>query len=109
MTTPLPSSSWLASMAYKRTPDGTSYLAFFLKPYCRLNGIWSEPTALLYGGPITPLPSWVPGLVAAGRVKTAEGKIGSPGAVFHRLVREKYQGQIVKGEDKVKELREMMK
>lgn len=109
MTTPLPSSSWLASMTYKRAPDGTTYLVFFLKPYTRVNGVESEPTALLYGGPTTPLPSWVPGLIAAGNVKTAKGEVRSPGAVYRRLVKGRFQGQMVKGADKVRELREIMK
>lgn len=92
-------------MAYKSTPDGASYLAFFLKSRARVNGVQDEPTALLYGGPETPLPSWVPGLVAAGRA----GKPVSPGRVYHWLVKGKYQGQVVKGEKEVKELKEMMK
>lgn len=95
-------------MAYKRV-GGSTYLVFFLKPYKRVNGCQDEPTALLYGGPVMPLPSWLPGLIAAGRVKSAEGKVGSPGAVYHRLVKEKFQGQMVKGADKVRELKEMMK
>lgn len=110
MTTSLRSrSTWIASMAYKSLPDGSSYLALFLKPYKKVNGIEEEPTALLYGGPKTPLPSWVPGLVAAGRVRTKDGLIDSPGAAYHQLVREKYQGQTVRGEEQVKKLKEMMK
>lgn len=103
--TPLPSSSWLQSMAYKSTPEGASYLAFFLRPRARVNGVQDEPTALLYGGPETPLPSWVPGLIAAGRA----GKPVSPGRVYHRLVKGKFQGQVVKGEREVRQLKEMMK
>lgn len=109
MTTPLPSSTWISSMAYKSLPDGSSYLALFLKVRKRANGVQAEPEALLYGGPVTPLPSWVPGLVAAGRVKSEEGKVPSPGAVYHRLIREKYQGQAVKGRENVEALKEMMK
>lgn len=103
-------------MSYKSFEDGSSYLALFLKPYRQVNGIESEPTAFLYGGPETPLPSWVPGLIAAGRAKVQskkesknrKGDPWSPGAVFHRLVKEKYQGQTIKGA-KVRELKEMMK
>lgn len=109
MTTPLPSSSWISSMAYKSLPDGSAYLALFLKPYKKVNGIEEEPKALLYGGPKTPLPSWVPGLVAAGRVTSKEGKVPSPGAVYHRLIKEQYQGQVVRGERQVRQLKEMMK
>lgn len=92
-------------MAYKSI--GTeSYLVFFLKPVVKINGVKEEPKALLYG---PNLPSWVPGLIAAGRVKTSEGEINSPGAAYHRLVKGKYQGQTITGKDKVKQLREMMK
>ncbi len=117
MTTSLPSSSWIASMAYKRTPDGATYLVFFVKPYTRANGCQDEPCALLYGGPGAELPSWLPGLIAAGRAKTKSGKghkdrkgnPWSPGAVYHRMVRGKYQGQRVEGKENVKRLKEMMK
>lgn len=110
MTTSLHSrSTWIASMSFKSFPDGSSYLALFLKPRKKVNGIEGEPTAFLYGGPETPLPSWVPGLVAAGRVKSESGKVPSPGAVYHRLVKGGYQGQTVKGEKQVRELKEMMK
>ena len=109
MTTPLPYSSWIASMAYKRTPDGATYLAFFLKPYKNVAGVKQEPTALLYGGPGAELPSWLPGLIAAGKAGEGTGEHASSGAVYHRLVKGKHQGQVVKGEGKVKELKEMMK
>lgn len=97
-------SSWIASMAYKSI-GAESYLAFFLKPVVKVNGVKEEEKALLYGGPNTPLPSWVPGLIKAGRV----GKPVSPGRVYHRLVKGKYQGQVVTGKENVKQLREMMK
>lgn len=109
MTTPLPSSSWISSMAYKSLPDGSAYLVLFLKSKERVNGCVDEPSALLYGGPATPLPSWVPGLVAAGRVGEGASERPSPGKVFHRLVKEKYQGQVVKGRENVERLKEMMK
>lgn len=96
-------------MAYKSLPDGSSYLALFLKPKERVNGCVDEPSALLYGGPETPLPSWVPGLVAAGRAGEGTSERPSPGKVFHRLVREKYRGQVVRGKEKVRQLKEMMK
>lgn len=102
-------SSWISSLAYKSLPDGSSYLALFLKPRTRANGVQDEPQALLYGGPTTPLPSWVPGLIVAGNAKTSKGETGSPGAVYHRLVKEKYQGQVIKGKDKIRDLKEMMK
>lgn len=92
-------------MAYKSTPDGKGWLVFYLKPYKKINGIKEEEKAFLYG---PDLPSWVPGLIAAGRVKTAEGEINSPGAAYHRLVKGKYQGQTVKGKENVEQLREMM-
>lgn len=96
-------------MAYKSLPDGSAYLALFLKSKARANGCQDEPRALLYGGPETPLPSWVPGLVAAGRVGVGASERPSPGKVFHRLVREKYQGQVVNGRENVERLKEMMK
>ena len=95
-------------MSYKSI-NGVGYLALFLKPYKKVNGIESEPTAFLYGGPKTPLPSWVPGLVAAGKAGEGSSTRPSPGKVYHRLVRENYQHQTVKGQDKVRELKEMMK
>lgn len=96
-------------MAYKRLPDGSNYLALFLRVRKRANGVQTEPEAFLYGGPVTPLPSWVPGLVAAGRAGERSSERPSPGKVYHRLVKENYQGQVVKGKREVKELKEMMK
>lgn len=89
-------------MAYKSI-GAESYLVFFLKPVVKVNGIEEEPKALIYG---PDLPSWVPGLIAAGR---AGGKVGSPGRVYHRLVKGKFQGQTIKGKESVQQLREMMK
>jgi hypothetical protein len=109
MTISLSASTWIESMSYKRTPDGATYLAFFLKSRERANGVTGEPTALLYGGPASPLPSWLPGLVAAGRAGEGASIKPSPGKVYHRLVKERYQGQMVKGEREVRELKEMMK
>lgn len=109
MTTPLSSSSWISSMAYKSLPDGSAYLALFLKSRSRVNGCQDEPRALLYGGPETPLPSWVPGLVAAGRAGEGTSERPSPGRVYHRLVKEKYQGQVVRGKEQVRQLKEMMR
>lgn len=109
MTTSLHSrSSWISSLAYKRV-GGVGYLVLFLKPRTRANGVQDEPQALLYGGPMTPLPSWVPGLIVAGNAKTNKGETGSPGAVYHRLVKERYQGQVVRGKEQVSQLKEMMK
>ncbi len=109
MTTLLPTSTWIESMAYKKAPDGVAYLAFFLKSRERANGVTDESTALLYGGPASPLPSWLPGLIAAGRAGEGTGVRPSPGKVYHRLVKEKYQGQTVKGKEQVRALKEMMK
>jgi hypothetical protein len=109
MTTPLPSSTWISSMAYKRTPDGSTWLVFFLRPYKNVGGVKQEPRAIIYGGPGSELPSWLPGLIKSGRAKTAKGNIDSPGAVYHRMVKEKYPHQTVKGQKMVNQLREMMK
>lgn len=101
-------SSWIESTKYKRLPDGSSYLAIFLRPghgtqVLNEGGILSRqdvPTALLYGPKV---PSWVPGLVAAGTGRR------SVGLAYNRLVKDKYDYQRVEGEDKVRELKEIMK
>jgi hypothetical protein len=108
MTTPLPSSSWIECMLYKSCPDGSTYLAFILKREDRRD----EPIALLYGGsipspngPTPPLPSWLPGLVAAGRA----GKPVSPGRVYNKLVKGRgYVYTRVVGKEQVRKLEEMM-
>lgn len=90
-------SSWIHSILYRRTPDGSRYLAILLK---------SEPTALLYKNP----PSWMKGLILAGK----GGKsIGS--AYSSLLKREEIQSkyeikyQRIEGREKVNELKKMMK
>jgi hypothetical protein len=103
MTTSLHSrSSWISSLLYKRCPDGKSYLALILKTEPD-----QEPKALLYG---PDLPSWVPGLVAAGTPKgSGDEHYHSPGRAYHKLVKGKYQGQKVEGKEAVERLKEIMK
>lgn len=86
------SSSWISSVVYKKVGD-ESYIAIFLR---------DRPEALLYGGPESPVPSWLPGLVQAG----TGGK--SIGHAYHKLLRGKFPCQTIKGEKEVKELKEMM-
>lgn len=88
-------SSWLASMLYKRCPDGSQYAAFILKrePH-------QEPLAYLYGPNV---PEWLPGLITAGTGKR------SPGTAYHRLVRGKYPSQKIEGREAIESLKEMMR
>lgn len=124
-------SSWIESIRYKKLPDGSSYVAIFLKdqekncpscggrgyvpsddPFCKFGsrpcrdcwrtGKVESHEALLYGGPEFPIPSWLPGLVQAG----TGGK--SIGHAYHKLVKGKYPSQRVEGREKVQELRRMM-
>lgn len=109
-------SSWIQSISYKRLDDGSSYLALFLKdeekycPSCKGRGCGRcygtgyvrIPAALLYGGPDSPIPSWLSGLVQAG----TGGK--SVGHAYHKLVKGKYPSQRVEGRKKVEELRRML-
>lgn len=106
MTTSLSSrSSWIDSVLYKACKDGSRYLALVLK-----TEPGKEPKALLYGGAESPIPSWVPGLVAAGTPKSEDGAVRhSTGRAYHRLIKDRYPCQVVEGEDKVRELKEMMR
>jgi hypothetical protein len=100
-------SSWIDSTLYKSFPDGSSYLAIFLKPghgsqVLNEGGVLARqdvPTALLYGPKV---PSYFPGLVAAGTGRR------SVGLAFNRLVKGKYTYQRVEGKEKVEQLKEMM-
>lgn len=85
-------SSWIESIRYKKLPDGSSYVAIFLK----------RDEALLYGGPDSPIPSWLPGLVQAG----TGGR--SVGHAYHKLVKGKFPSQRIEGAEKVQELRRIM-
>lgn len=96
MTTSTPNSSWIHSFSYlpnHLTQDGATYLAIFLS---------SSDVALLYGGPTTPIPEWLPGLLAAGCAKE------SVGLAYSRLVKGKYAYTRVEGRERVRELRKMM-
>lgn len=118
MTTSMSSrSSWIDSVLYKACKDGARYLALVLK-----TEPGKEPKALLYGGPEKPIPSWIPGLVAAGTPKSEDEDKGegegqgvrvrvrhSSGRAYHRLIKDQYPCQVVEGEDRVRELKEMMK
>lgn len=121
-------SSWIASIAYKKLDDGSSYLVLFLKdqekhcgscggrgyvpsddPFCKFGsracrdcfrtGRVQVQAAILYG---PKLPSWLPGLVQAG----TGGK--SVGHAYHKLLRGKYPSQRVEGREQVQQLRQLM-
>lgn len=94
-------SSWISSILYKRCPDGHTYIAVFTRD--------KEPTAVLYGGPENPIPSYLPGLLSAGTPKKDErGYRHSVGRAYHRLLKGKYQCQVIKGAKQVKELKRML-
>jgi hypothetical protein len=104
-------SSWIEFTKYKRLPDGSSYLAVFLKDQPETVQDWnsmahpagrSEPVAFLYGGPTSPVPSWLPGLLQAGTGRR------SVGLAFNRLLKGKYTYQRVEGREQVEQLKEMM-
>jgi hypothetical protein len=81
-------SSWISSIAYKRIGD-ESYVAIFLK---------DRNEAMLYGGPESPIPSWMPGLLTAGT-----------GRAYNKLLKGKFPYQKVEGRREVQKLKEMMK
>lgn len=117
-------SSWIESIRYKKLPDGSSYVAIFLKDKekfcgscngrgwvktsrgpceeCLGKGRVNAQSALLYGGPDSPIPSWLPGLIQAG---TGGRSIGH---AYHKLVKGKFPSQRVEGREKVQELRRIM-
>jgi len=86
------SSSWIYSIAYRKLPDGSTYIAVFTKG-----------DAMLYGGDKTPIPSYLPGLISAG---TGSRSIGH---AYHKLLKGKYPYQRIEGTEKVNELKELMK
>jgi len=76
--TSTPSSSWISSLVYVRggSRGQDRYLAI-IPSDC-------DDCVLLYGGPTTPIPPWLPGLIAAGTGRR------SPGLAYNRLVKGKY-------------------
>jgi hypothetical protein len=100
-------SSWIDSILYKRTNSG-SYLAVFLKSTTQVQSqapfeaSQVEPVAFLYGGPSSPIPPWMAGLIAAGTGRR------SVGLAYNRLLKGKFEYQRVEGRDKVQQLKEMM-
>lgn len=99
-------SSWIASVAYRRV-DGVGFLAIFVR-----GDKGRAPHAMLYGpSPAAPegVPSWVAGLVQAG-----VGGV-SVGRAYNRIVRGREQEvygwgyERVEGEEKLSELKEMMR
>jgi len=97
MTTPTPTSAWISSIAYRM-----GYLALFL----RCEDIHDPPVALLYGPSledIRPIPSWLPGLLAAGTGKRSIGR------AYNTLVKGRYAYQRVEGWKQVADLRRMMR
>lgn len=99
-TTNLPS-SWISSIRYRRTPDGTTYVAVFLR----------SGSALLYGGADSPIPSYLPGLLCAGTPRKGEEDAAvyhSVGRAYNRLLKGKYQYQLIEDAKQVNELKEIM-
>lgn len=94
MTTELTRSSWIESIAYCHAPDGINYLAIFT-----LRG-----DAILYSN----VPSTLPGLISAGRVKTVDGSRLSHGAAYCKLVKGKYPSETINDRAKVNELKLLM-
>ncbi len=98
-----PNSRWIQGFTYLSLPqDKGRYLALFLRPEDRK----SEPVCLLYGGPDSPIPFWLPGLLAAGVVTVWGWR--SVGAAYNRLLKGRYDYQRVEGREAVKELKRMM-
>lgn len=105
-------SSWIDSILYKKTPAGDSYLAVFLKDTAQVQSraqsqapfesAPAEPVAFLYGGPTSPIPSWLPGLLKAGTGRR------SVGLAYNRLLKGKYEYQRVEGKESVQQLKEMV-
>jgi len=96
-------SSWISQILYKSLPDGSRYLAIFCKdtdPHEHKTA-WNT-IALLYGGPESPIPPWMHGLISAGTGRR------SPGLAYNRLLKGKYPYQRVEGEESVSELRRML-
>ena len=101
-------SSWISSIAYRSLPAGSAYLAVFLKTEMSIDD-WAnpntpphhngKPVALLYGPDI---PSWLPGLLAAGTGKR------SIGLAYNRLLKGRHPYQRIEGVEKVAQLKEMM-
>lgn len=87
-------SSWIDSLAYHG-----NFLVVFT----------SSETAIIYAG----IPSWLPGLLAAGISKSQDKGRSlyrrSVGRAYHRLVKNKYTGQLVNDPTKVQELRQLFK
>lgn len=97
-------SSWISSIAYRRTPNGERYLAVFVAPkHFPTCGGHSIPVAMLYGPAI---PSWLPGLICAGNPKRDAGR--SIGRAYNLLLKGKHPYQRVEGREAVNELRRMM-
>lgn len=94
MTTTLKRSSWISEIGYRRAPDNTTWLAVFT---------FAGP-AILYRD----VPATLPGLIAAGRVKTKDGERLSHGAAYNRLVKGRYVGQTVSDPKEVEYLRQAM-
>lgn len=113
-THPIDRSSWIETVLYKSTPAGR-FLAIFLR-----TEPGQTPAALLYAGPPSALPSWLPGLLLAGIVKGRDETTGelrrSVGRAYNVLLkgREDRGGrgglryQRVEGRERVSELRRMM-
>lgn len=103
-------SSWISSIAYRPLPDGTAYLAVFLKTDDEMSADdWAnpntpphhngKPVALLYGPDI---PYWLPGLLSAGTGKR------SIGLAYNRLLKGKHSYQRIEGAERVAQLKAVL-
>jgi hypothetical protein len=107
---PIEVSTWISAIRYRRTPDGSRFLALFL----RRTEPGDEPVALLYAGDSLSLPSWLPGLLSAGIVSGRDEASGSlkrsVGRAYNRLLkgRSDIRYQRIEGRERVAELRRMM-
>lgn len=106
-STPTPESAWIERITYVRGADGTRFLLVWT-----LNNDGDPGDVLLYGGPPRPdlgfyeeIPTWMPGLLKAGRVGEGSAEQTSVGAVYNRLVKGRYPYQRVSRREITKVLR----
>lgn len=92
-------SSWIEAIGYRRVdgPRPMTSLAIFTRHK-------DTPAAILY----VDIPSYLPGLLAAGHTTAKDDGELSIGATYSRLVRGKYPSQTIEGNEQVAQLMEIM-